>query len=523
MAKTFRRTIEWPVGGVVRRFAFQSQPPYTCPDALNVRPDATFDDRQRGGSRPGIEKALSTQLGSGADVNLLSEIRWSNSGTLTTELVAASNGTLYKSAVGASTFSTVTAAGNALDTGRQLTAAPFLQKLYIAGDNQTNENITVYDPSAGSHNQISASAGTAPTKCRILLTAFDRLFAAEDTDNPHLWYASQQGDATDWDYTAIGAHAAIQATTTGGPGQLGDPIKALIRHANQCVIFGCSRSMWVLRGDPGAGGRFSNLSDEVGILGRHAYCYTADKWLFWLSQDGIYAMPPGCGSIPISVSRERLPEELRNLNPASYNISMSYDFFARGIHLFLTKTSGSDGTGHWFIDVATTMGQNPVASASFWPVSMPTGIEPIVSFSREDGTSDQSLVMMGGTDGYVRRFALDANDDDGTSFSSYCTMGPFMLGRGLIEGGKLMEMAVVTAQSSGDVDVDVHVGNSAWEAYNASALETHQFNSTGRHPNTRLRGRGSAAFLKFKNGETDAHWALEQAEVVTGLSGRVKA
>lgn len=53
----------WPVAGLDRSLPFQRQPPYTTPDAQNVRPDGSISLRERGGSRPGLRKAFRTPLG----------------------------------------------------------------------------------------------------------------------------------------------------------------------------------------------------------------------------------------------------------------------------------------------------------------------------------------------------------------------------------------------------------------------------------------------------------------------------
>ncbi len=66
----------FPLGGVVRGVAYQSQPPFTTDDALNVRPRDPFERRLRGGSRPGLEKAFTTQLsGASNRVRLVTQVR----------------------------------------------------------------------------------------------------------------------------------------------------------------------------------------------------------------------------------------------------------------------------------------------------------------------------------------------------------------------------------------------------------------------------------------------------------------
>lgn len=67
--------LRFPLGGLVESTAIQKQPPFTTADCENVRPRDVFDGRERGGSRPGLARAFTTQLGSGANVNLLNTLR----------------------------------------------------------------------------------------------------------------------------------------------------------------------------------------------------------------------------------------------------------------------------------------------------------------------------------------------------------------------------------------------------------------------------------------------------------------
>jgi len=58
------KSIVFPLGGIHRSFAFPAQPPYTTPDAENVRSAGTITGRTRGGTRPGLVRAFAEQLGS---------------------------------------------------------------------------------------------------------------------------------------------------------------------------------------------------------------------------------------------------------------------------------------------------------------------------------------------------------------------------------------------------------------------------------------------------------------------------
>lgn len=62
MSKKTLIDLVWPTAGVDRSVAYERQPPFTAPDALNVRTDDMSEFRARGGSRPGLGLALQTQL-----------------------------------------------------------------------------------------------------------------------------------------------------------------------------------------------------------------------------------------------------------------------------------------------------------------------------------------------------------------------------------------------------------------------------------------------------------------------------
>lgn len=63
--------LQFPLGGLERRAAFQAQAPFTTPDCQNIRPSDPMRGRMRGGQRPGTVKFDQTQLGSGNRIRLL--------------------------------------------------------------------------------------------------------------------------------------------------------------------------------------------------------------------------------------------------------------------------------------------------------------------------------------------------------------------------------------------------------------------------------------------------------------------
>ena len=94
-------SLVYPVGGLNRQAAFQTQPPYTTPFALNVRSYDPLLTRQRGGSRPGLSKAFASAIGSGNPVQLLDAATLVTGPAITSNiLLSIANGTLYYSGSG---------------------------------------------------------------------------------------------------------------------------------------------------------------------------------------------------------------------------------------------------------------------------------------------------------------------------------------------------------------------------------------------------------------------------------------
>jgi hypothetical protein len=380
----------------------------------------------------------------------------------------------------------------------------------------------VYDPGAGTLAiwYATVAKGNVPTGCPICFTWNDRMVLAGGTD-PHMWYMSAQGDALDHDYAQAesgdtGVGRAMSGATAEA-GKIGAPITAAFAHNDDCCIFGCANSLWVMRGNPASGGYLRRLSSEIGIVDKAAYCYTPQGWLFFLSMDGVYMMDAPCGSEPREVSRWSLPQELLNIDRTSITVTMAYDLRYRGIHLFLSDSSGPDT--HWWITNVDSAAKDRDQTVAFWKETYASGHEPFSIHARRDKAAADSVVLLGCRDGYVRNLDHTKENDDGTAFSSHVVYGPFRLGDGYNDG-KLTELHGEPANSSGDVDWAVRVGTTAEAAFNASARESGEWNTTGLNYTARPRARGMYATIKLTNGEASKRWAMESMSAVVVPAGR---
>lgn len=66
--------LQFPKDGLNEGQAYEKQPATTSPNLMNVRPFDVEEDRLRGGQRPAIVKAYSTQIAGDHPVLLITEI-----------------------------------------------------------------------------------------------------------------------------------------------------------------------------------------------------------------------------------------------------------------------------------------------------------------------------------------------------------------------------------------------------------------------------------------------------------------
>jgi len=363
--------------------------------------------------------------------------------------------------------------------------------------------IKVYDPVDNKMYPLFQDwlKGSVPTNCTTIAAWRNRLVCVE-ASNPQNFKMSRQGDTTDWDYSADDAQRSIVGSLTSA-GQISEPIIALVPYHQNCLVLGCTSSLWIMTGDPALGGTARRLDDQIGILGPKSWCLIAGGYMMFMSRDGLYVMPPGCGTAPTSVSRELLPEELLNIDTSTKTVTMAYDMRYRGVHLFI---HGGSNTSHWFIDIKTRMDGDKV-TAAFWPVSYQADHVASACHTRRDFTSNESPVVFGSHDGYLRHLKPSLDEDDGSNaISSHIVFGPFALGdsSGMFEG-KLSSICAALGQNSGNVTWSVHVGQTAEDAVDAAARETGTWTGyagTGLQYRAHPKARGAFATVKITSAGT---------------------
>jgi len=328
--------------------------------------------------------------------------------------------------------------------------------------------------------------------CPIVARWNDRLVWAAPPDAPHTWLMSRQGNPYDYylGYSSVDVGRPFGSQTSPG-GVIGKPITAVIPHTDDYLVFGTLSEIWVMRGDPAQGGRLDNLSNTIGIVDRFAFCRGPLGETWFLSRDGFYLLSPGANQYPQSISRNRVPTELMSLDISTHNIHLQYNLLLRGVDIWLSPKIGGPGK-HFFFDVV---------HSGFWPVQMTTEQDPWVSTQWDADMETERATLIGGRDGYIRKYSRTAGTDDGVAFDSFVLLGPILLGETDYHDGLLNELIVTLGEFSGDVNWFAFTGDNSEEAFRQ--YQSNSFFATARlvagyNVTHRPRMRGHSAFVKLQ-------------------------
>jgi hypothetical protein len=395
--------------------------------------------------------------------------------------------------------------------GRHLIGAELLGNLYIVGEDA--EEIWQLNPSGtGALYSLTTSpggsvSGTVPTNCSTIAVWRNRLCVVPRGD-PQNCLMCRVGDPYNWVYASLPAGtSAVKLNTTGiDSGKLGEPINALVPHSDDYLILGCLNSLFVQRGDPTAGGKIDRLSSEIGIVSAQAFARGPDGETVWLSHDGLFGLPPGVLAYPQSISRERLPDELRDIDVANFRVLMAYDRRNRGFFIGLTPLISGGGTYYWF-DWETRAFQRMNFDSSHEPTAL--------AYRNADLPSDQRL-LLGCRDGYIRTLERSAPDDDGVELASEALIGPIALGGGGYFDGMLLEIVGQTGRGSADVICEVKTGRSVEDAFHATPIQAGTL-LAGKNRTFRPRIRGNACFIRLTS---SGPWSYEMLSMTRQRLGK---
>jgi len=345
-----------------------------------------------------------------------------------------------------------------------------------------------------------------------------------NTKSPTQWYMSMVGNPWKflYDPTNDGPLSAVSFSNTR-VGEVGDIITALIPYKDDLLIFGGANSIWMLVGDPLAGGQLAQVTEATGIYGPKSWCIDNNNNLYFLGSDGLYKMPVSANfTPPENISAVVLPNLVSDwaLNKALHRVTMTFDPLNYGILISRVDVTSGVNSNYWF-DLVT---------GGFYPESYPAEDAPYSMLYYPALDSNYKSLLIGCKDGYIRKFDVDSKSDNVGSTSEAITSYVGMLEQ-LAEDdntfGKLEKVSSVISLDSDAVAWSAYRGKDAESVLSQMQLGdtpfiTGSWTGTGKQDWNRVRLRGVWAGLKLGNTIKDKSWTVEKlmADIMPAGKGR---
>jgi len=428
------------------------------------------------------------------------------------DYVSADRGTVY----GFTTTSTAFNATNIVSSGNVALSILIASVVTAATASKPFfHNYTVY-PNVST---TPKTYGSLPDKATLIALYRGRVVLSGNPAYPFQWYMSRQNNPYDFAYVANDPQAPV-AGGNADAGELGDTITALIPYKDDYLVFGCTSTIWVMRGDPAAGGSLDEVSLTTGIFGPASHCWDDKDNLYFFGSGGVYRIPPGFGP-PENLTIGVLPNLITDLgiDPSTHRIVMAYDRRRVGVLIAITALATGSNINYWF-DLKTE---------AFFPETYPGECGIYAATFYEAQTADYRRLLVGGRDAYIRYFLDSAKDDDaGTTddaIGSYVTFGPVQLAQDADAEGKIISLTIITGTSTDGLSYDVHVADSAEETIDAVVAGSTPF-LTGtvqvdnRVAKIRIKCRGIYALVRIFNSTASQTWSCEKIVAQVSEGGR---
>ncbi len=349
----------------------------------------------------------------------------------------------------------------------------------------------------------TATAGSAPTGCRLAAIYRDRLILAAPATTPQNFFCSRVGTHTDWDYSQTDPAAAF-AGNASTAGHIGEPIISLMPFTDDVMLIGGDHNLWAMRGDPADGGSIDMVSDAIGVLGPYAWTKTPDGSVYFLGTGGLFKMSPTATGLT-NVSSGKMNEFFRSIDRQNNYVSLVYDRDNHYLYVFITPTAGGAAT-HLLFDER---------GGGFWPLSFPAAHGPVSAIVYDGSASTDRTILMGGATGLIQKLD-NSTSDDGTAISSYLYIGPY--GVSDITEATLQWADVILSEPAGgfassdfNVTVAIQAGQTVEKAVNSPRVTVSKtFTSARRQTRWLQRVRGQAFFVKLSNSVLNKTWGLEK-------------
>lgn len=373
------------------------------------------------------------------------------------------------------------------------------------------------------------STGAMPAKAYLITVYRGRLVLSGNPQYPNQWYMAKVADPFNFLYGADDPMSAV-AGNNADAGQCPDIIRALISFHDDYLIFGGASTLWILRGDPVAGGSLDNLSDTTGIFGANSWCFDDARNLYFWGSGGIYEIKSDFSGVR-NLTEMVLPDIIndKEADPSTHRITMGYDKKRHGIVVAITVLATGANSNYFY----------SFKTKGFYPESYPNECGPYSLFYYSANDTDYADLLVGCKDGYIRKFLTTAKDDDvggsDDAISSYVTYPITPLSQIADQNGKLTELVFdlsggASGGDAGDTDgvtYELHTGDDAETVLEAiidgdTAFTSGTLSGTGRKNKIRPRMRGAYMGLKLYNSTASETWAVNRVLYNTQKAGKVR-
>lgn len=371
------------------------------------------------------------------------------------------------------------------------------------------------------------TTGAMPALAYLICVYRGRLTLAGNPRYPNQWFMSKVADPFNWLYGADDPMSAV-AGNNADAGQCPDIVRSLISFHDDYLIFGCASTIWILRGDPVAGGSLDNLSDTTGMFGADSWCFDDNRNLYFWGSGGLYMIKSDFSGIR-NLTEMVLPDIINDeaADPTTHRITMGYDKKRHGIVVAITVLATGVNSNYFY----------SFKTEGFYPESYPEECGAYSIFYYDANDTTYADLLVGCKDGYIRKYLNTAKDDDiggsDEAISSYVTYPITPLSE-TDERGRLAELVfdLGGGAANGDfsdtdgVSYELHNGDDAETILEdirdgATAWSSGTLSGTGRKNKLRPRMRGAYMGLKLYNSTASETWAVNRVLYSSKKAGKV--
>lgn len=395
--------------------------------------------------------------------------------------------------------------------------------LAVDGENADASSLIIVDPVDGRVCKWNVN-NPEVYGCRLIALMGDRIYLIAPKINRSMYFASAIGKSgatephLNFNPSDAGLPAPQRAFVGTDPnvGRPADSIVGAVALSNRRLLFGCTRSFYMLNDDPGFGGQCVEVSRSTGMMGPRAYAFDDKNNLYVMTPGGLFVVPSGSSALE-QVSGDRLPDILDNIDVNANQVEMGYKASEKLLYIAITPRNGLSPS----VVIPFDLQRN-----AFWKDAYPVSHGPRLFLSTFGRTAEDRNILFCGNSGFVYRPIAGSSSDDGEAFDSYVRMRPIEAPMGMSEV-MAKELRLTAAVNSGPATAEWRTGQSPADvsAQDLSSTPATSFTvfakAGGEQRGVGLRRRAPCHQLVIRKaaGTATSRWAFERAVVTLEEAG----